>query len=362
VKYTEAQRLAASQWFFDIHDAEEPSPELLQEWLRWLDADEAHRRAFDAVESAYHQIQAAPGTMAAPKQSAPYDGSASVAAWRDRAIHRQGAARRAAIAAGVAVALIGAATWVYEGMPPFWRPASGEYTTRTGEHMSLTLADGSHVDLGARSRLEVGFSPQSRDVRLLGGEAFFSVHKDAARPFRVHVLEGIVTAVGTAFNVRATEDRVTVAVSEGVVSVGDAGDSGRLAPTSSAALLPHVKSLRLAAGDQLSFKERPPSASAGNAELTRVDPAQSARWREGWLVYRDEPLRYVIADVERYTTREIAVADSVPDSLRFTGAVSKDSVTEWVEALPGVFPVQVKRQGTRLQLSASAASPGAGER
>jgi transmembrane sensor len=353
MKYTEAQRVAASQWFFDIHDAEEPSPELLQEWLRWLDADEGHRRAFDAVESAYHQIQAAPATLAGAKQLAPYDGSISVVAWRDLAIHRQRTARRAAIAAGLAVVLIGAATWVYEGMPSFWAPASGEYATRTGEQLSLTLADGTHVDLGARSRLEVGFSRQSRDVRLLGGEAFFSVRKDPARPFRVHVLEGIVTAVGTAFNVRATQDRVTVAVSEGVVSVADAGDAGTA--TTPLPLPPRAR-LRLAAGDQLSFTERP-----RNAELTRVDPTQSARWRQGWLVYRDEPLRYVIADVERYTTREIAVADSVSDALRFTGAVSKDSVTEWVEALPRVFPVQVRRQGTRLELSAPGELTGAGE-
>jgi transmembrane sensor len=355
MKYTDAQRLAAAQWFFDIHDAEEPSPELLQEWLRWLDADEGHRCAFDAVESAYRQIQAAQGTMAGAKQLVPYDGGTSVIAWREVAIHRQRTARRAAIAAGFAVALIGAATWVYEGMPSLWPPASGEYASRTGEHLSLRLADGSHVDLGARSRLEVGFSPQSRDVRLLGGEAFFSVHKDPARPFRVHVLEGIVTAVGTAFNVRATQDRVTVAVSEGVVSVADAGDAGTTATTPVPE--PPRARLRLAAGDQLSFTERP-----RNAELTRVDPTQSARWRQGWLVYRDEPLRYVIADVERYTTHEIAVADTVSDALRFTGAVSKDSVTEWVEALPGVFPVKVRRQGTRLELSAPSELTGAEER
>ena len=356
MKYTEAQRLAASKWFFDIHDAEDPSPDLLHEWIQWLDADRAHRCAFEAVESAYQHITAVPELSTHGSGSMPYDGSVSVAAWLRRSPRRTAFwARRLSLAAGVLLALIAAAGWLYPRSPFLWRSSSGEFTTRTGEHLALTLADGSHVDLGARSRLDVSFSPQSRDVRLLGGEAYFSVHKDAARPFRVHVRAAIVTAVGTAFNVRATDDHVTVAVSEGVVSVADAAEAPRSArSTASAAQEPAMQShsLRLARGDQLTFTERPPPRESAAAVLTQVDPAQSARWRAGWLVYRDEPLRYVIADVERYTEREIAVAGSVPADLRFTGAVSKDSVAEWVEALPDVFPVRVQRVGTRLQVSA----------
>jgi len=44
MSYTAEQRLHAAQWFFDIHDAEDPPPELLQEWLRWLDAAEGTAR------------------------------------------------------------------------------------------------------------------------------------------------------------------------------------------------------------------------------------------------------------------------------------------------------------------------------
>src|ERR1700722_8934613 len=55
MNYSDVQRLEAAEWFFDIHDAEDPSAELLQEWIRWLDASEGNRRAFEAVESAYHQ-------------------------------------------------------------------------------------------------------------------------------------------------------------------------------------------------------------------------------------------------------------------------------------------------------------------
>lgn len=55
MKYTAEQRLQAAQWFFDIYDVTEPSAELLQEWLHWLDASEGNRAAFEAVEVTYHQ-------------------------------------------------------------------------------------------------------------------------------------------------------------------------------------------------------------------------------------------------------------------------------------------------------------------
>src|SRR6185312_11690286 len=98
------------------------------------------------------------------------------------------------------------------------KPAVAEtFATRTGEQIQVTLPDGSQVSLGARSKLTVAYTRGARDVRLEAGEAFFAVQKNAARPFRVHVLDGVVTAVGTAFDVRTTNDRVLVAVAEGVV-------------------------------------------------------------------------------------------------------------------------------------------------
>jgi transmembrane sensor len=224
--------------------------------------------------------------------------------------------------------------------------------------MQLMLADGSRVNLGARSHLSVGFSGQARDVRLVAGEAFFQVHKDSRRPFRVHAFEGVITAVGTAFDVRATGDHVTVAVSEGVVNVGQAEEAvgAPAAGSAAASIVSHPKSVHLARGEQLTFNARAMSSELAQVHLSYVDPAESARWRDGWLVYRDEALRDVIADVERYTDREVAVADAVPRDLRFTGAVFKDSVVEWVRALPEVFPVAVETQGNRLEVVVPARS------
>jgi len=355
MSYTPQQRLEAAQWFFDIHDTQEPSPELLQEWLRWLDAAADNRLAFEAVERAYRHAPVDRVRRAAPNAASepPYEGEVSVATWHgSRRGHSAGRNRLFAMAAAAIIAVIGAGAWTVYRIQDTSHPLTGEFTTRTGEHMQLTLADGSRVNLGARSHLSVGFSAQARDVRLVAGEAFFQVHKDARRPFRVHALEGIITAVGTAFDVRATGDDVTVAVSEGVVNIAPAQEIVGPSATGSAdaSRVSDPKLVHLSRGEQLTFNARTSSPELPHGRMIYVDPAQSARWRDGWLVYRDEALRDVIADVERYTDREVAVSDAVPRDLRFTGAVFKDSVVEWVKALPEVFPVAIENQGTRLEV------------
>ena len=354
--YTPQQRLEAAQWFFDIHDAEEPSPELLQEWLRWLDAAAGNRLAFEAVELAYRhapvdRVNRVGGPE--PAHEPPYEGEVPVAVWTAARRARKSARSRHFAIAAMVLAVIGAGVWSLYRIQDAAHPSAGQFSTRTGEHMQLVLADGSRVSLGARSLLSVDFSRQTRQVTLVAGEAFFQVHKDARRPFRVRALDGLITAVGTAFDVRATGDHVTVAVSEGVVNVAQMQEAAE-APGGSAApsapILSHTASLHVSRGEQVTFDGRARSPELTEIQLSYVDPTQSARWRDGWLVYRNEALRDVIADVERYTDREVTVADAVPRDLRFTGAVFKDSVVEWVKALPEVFPVAVETQGNRLEV------------
>ena len=54
MKETSELRREATAWFLDIHDAEDPSPELLQEWMQWMEASVEHRQAFMAVERTWH--------------------------------------------------------------------------------------------------------------------------------------------------------------------------------------------------------------------------------------------------------------------------------------------------------------------
>jgi transmembrane sensor len=364
----EAERLEAARWFFDIHDAEDPSPELLQDWMRWMEASESHRRAFVAIEATWRQIPASSlqqmKSAAIPRpEGDPYDGSISVQAWLSRnrqptsgaelsarrpiAVWRRSAHWLALAASAVLIAL-----GLRYGLTLRSGAAPEAFATDTGQQMQITLPDGSQVTLGARSRLTVAYTPRSRNLRLEYGEAFFAVHKDHAWPFRVHVLNDVVTAVGTQFDVRAIRDRIDVSVADGIVQVNadtpvppplNLTNGVRQTETFGPARLLLADIRR---GESFSFVSRRGDDALTSPVVTRIDPRKAAQWREGWLIYRDAPLRDVLADVARYSHRRIDVADPAAITQRFTGAVYKDSIPEWLRSLPDGFPVSVTERSS----------------
>jgi len=86
----------------------------------------------------------------------------------------------------------------------------------------ITLPDGSSVVLHAGSKLEypVSFTGDTREVRL-SGEAYFDVAHNSAKPFIIYTGKVKTTVLGTAFNIKSDEKRVTVSVTRGKVKVED---------------------------------------------------------------------------------------------------------------------------------------------
>jgi transmembrane sensor len=346
--YTDMQRQEATDWFVIIQGEVDPNAESMQAWLRWMDEHEGNRAAFDSVAVAWHGTPSSVGLQMPSAEELladAYDAEQSVADWLSATSNSQPVPQaRARIntarisrrvwlsAASVLIAITGFLT-VHQYTGP--RDArSNEFSTRTGEQIEITLADGSHVWLGPRSNLVVAFNTVRRDIRLTRGEAFFAVKKDAGRPFTVRSPGGDIVAVGTAFNVRATDERVTVTVSEGIVSVMPKAQLAVQDPGT----------VRVASGEQLTFTARQPLTALAIVESAT---GERARWREGVLVYRDEPLQEVVSDVVRYSGVQIEIADASIGDLRYSGVIYQDAAREWISALPESFPVTIVSDGSR---------------
>jgi len=97
--------------------------------------------------------------------------------------------------------------------------SSGPLCDDVGEQRSIALADGSIIDLNARSRIRVRLSKDERDVELLQGQALFHVAKDNSRPFVVRSDTTVVRAVGTEFDVYRKKNGTVITVLEGRVVV-----------------------------------------------------------------------------------------------------------------------------------------------
>ena len=207
----------AREWFVRLLDDDVSADEIAL-WHAWLARSPAHRGAYDRVTDAWtFGGSAADRPTIAELAQDRYDGSAPVAQWRERP--RRPAVRPALIAASLAIAVIGGAA-AFNAMPTGEAQA---ITTARAQHKQTALADGSQVQVGAMTGVQVRLSEQRREIKLDRGEAFFQVARDESRPFVVRTPFGAVTAAGTAFNVDVGADQLCITVSDGAVVVQPSG-------------------------------------------------------------------------------------------------------------------------------------------
>lgn len=153
-------------------------------------------------------------------------------------------------------------------------------STARGGQYEVILSDGSHVWLNAASslRFPASFSNRERSVEL-SGEAFFDVKHADKVPFLIHSGPITTSVLGTAFDVKAYPGQKTTIISlqQGRVKVQTG--SGVLAT--------------LEKGQQLRVVEN------NGWSKKVIDPSAVAAWKSGDLIYKDERLEDIVADLER---------------------------------------------------------------
>ena len=80
--------------------------------------------------------------------------------------------------------------------------------------------------LGAESQLSFEVTRSVRHATVVGGDAYFAVTRDPARPFTVSIGDVQVRVVGTQFEIRRRSGEVSVAVAEGTVDVSRTDAAG----------------------------------------------------------------------------------------------------------------------------------------
>lgn len=218
-----------------------------------------------------------------------------------------------AVAAGLALAV----------MPSLIAQSSVQtYATGKGERRHVTLVDGSVVDLNAETSLRVSFARSERRVVLGEGEAIFDVAHDERRPFTVEAASRVVRVVGTQFDVRNRQSDLTVTVARGKVQVRPIA-----ATTIGRAFL-------LTPGQRLEIDR------TGAEELKAVDPQETFSWRAGRLVYRDQPLSDVVADLNRQFVEQIVIGDPELARTTITGVVVLDDPQSVIARLSLMLPIR----------------------
>lgn len=276
-----------------------------------------------------------------------------------------------AFAASALLTIVG--TWYYT--------QRGTYSTDIGEQRSVTLVDGSVIDLNARSRIKIRYGADERYVDLLEGQALFHVAKDAARPFIVRSAETSVRAVGTQFDVYRKKSGTIVTVVEGRVAVassqlprsdslsslprkressnaGEAAsgtDSGSRSEPPSVDPAPNSKGaegegsapgeILLAAGEQLSI-----TAEAAR-KIERANITAATAWTQRRLVFNSAPLSEVVEEFNRYNTRQLVIDAPELEHFGVIGVFSSTdpgSLLRFLSAQPGIA---VKEGRERIRIT-----------
>lgn len=235
------------------------------------------------------------------------------------------AASLAAMAAGVALFMRNNA------------PAEKHFSTGRGEIRSVPLEDGSTVMLNTASEIAVLFLPDQRIIRLLAGEAFFQVAKDAARPFLVHSAGRIVQAVGTAFSVRRTNEGVGVMVREGRIRYERRKDTG----TSSALLFANAETEIL----DYQGNAQPALQYRSGAEMDR-----RLAWLDDKIVFDETTLGEAAAEFHRYNDTPLLMTPEVR-KLRVSGRYSAGDPEAFAQAVAVILDLKVERTAQGIEIS-----------
>jgi transmembrane sensor len=306
----------ASAWFVEFR-TESVNARRREEFMEWLRRSPDHIRAYLEISRTYVQLPCEGGVPASEVERL-------LSKARTRAgdevvslgIHRSPvetvnvpAARRGtrlplAVAASFLLLLVGAL-----GLRIIAQ--RGLYTTEAGEERTVTLADGSRVELNGRTRLRVALSTRERDVRLIEGQALFQVAKDKSRPFIVDTGTVQVRAVGTSFDVHKEGGNTTVTVLEGTVAVVSSRSSpGSIAGTSQSA------SLLVTAGEQAVVTPQ------GSSKPKATNVSAATAWTRGQLEFDETPLAQVAEEFNRSSPRPLVLAGSMGGNLRISGVYS----------------------------------------
>ncbi|MEJ2445857.1 MAG: FecR domain-containing protein [Exilibacterium sp.] len=327
----------AVRWFKKMSDKVvlDSDREAFQQWLQ---ADSSHRVAYedltafwnnplfeialrdkkDELSSVARSTQ--PTSIGSIDRAAAYHGrSCKGASFRDRAGKQPANIFNiTTIVAMAASFLFAAFVLVTDVMEP------GEvrkklYATEVGESRNVTLDDGSTVLLNTDTQLLVAFSDENRKIILSRGEAFFDVVKDG-RPFQVEGGTGLVTVLGTAFDVRVKPTEMVVAVERGRVAV-----SPRKKP---------LQQQEITAQDLLSVT---------NSRLGHVTSQAGAiaDWRDGWLEFHDEALAQVIIELDRYYKGRLSLAGVDGSALRVTGRFHISDILQAIEFLADLMKLEI---------------------
>lgn len=308
------------------------------EWERWCQLSPEHAAAYASVNRSYGEARAA--TAASQALMALHSQTLSRVSSRNRQRNHRQVLGAAGLAATLVIAAMAAwfsgGSWerLVQMQDNTLHALRGDivYRTAPGERLVVTLRDGTLLTLNTDSRAVVQYRDGTRGVNLVNGQALFEVARDPRHPFVVTAGGRKVTALGTAFDVRVSRDQFAVTLIEGRISVEPDAPANTAATNAGQA----VVRAELSPGEQMVV-----AAEVAAPVIRKADTKRAISWRDGQVIFKDDPLAQAIGEINRYGGRRIVLADESLRDLRISGAFNTGNTSGFVATLTSYFDVRV---------------------
>ena len=195
----------------------------------------------------------------------------------------------------------------------------GDLQTGTAQRRDWQLADGSRLQLNARSRVATAFSSQHRELRLYQGELVLDLAANPTPPFHLRSEQGVVSASSGRLLLRQQGESTRLITLSG---------SARLTPANGRQQL--IEPRRSVLFDQTSILQQ--------AAMSHGETA----WLDGWIEARNEPLAQIIETMRAYR-RGIMRLDARLANLAVSGLYPLDNSDQTLEMLQQQLPIRVTR-------------------
>lgn len=272
----------AIEWVILLHSGNTTENDKLKA-RQWQNRSPSHQKAYREAEQLWQEMGLA--IQSPTKKSSPQPSPKKLSYWTTGL---------------AATLLIGTLITHFSILTDFWL---SDYHTAVGEQKEITLSDGSVVILNTDTALAVDWHSNSRHIKLLRGQAQFTVAHDSARPFEVETENAVVKALGTIFEVLNEEQDTRVTVLEHAVSIKAPQDAN------------YSENSRIEAGQQAHY-----SRSKGLETVISVNLKQNSAWQRGKFLVKNKALVEVVAELNRYYSGKIVITDEKLLQMRVSGA------------------------------------------
>ena len=206
------------------------------------------------------------------------------------------------------------------------KPLFTTIVTEKGQTSKIILPDSSVVWINSGTKLcyNNNFSLANRNITL-EGEAYFNVTRNENIPLVVTCNELNIKVLGTKFDVCAFPDdkKVNVVLERGIIE------------------LSHTKNkfsgFMLSPGEMAQF-----DMSRKKINVTRVDSYKYTSWKDGLLIFKDDPMSEVLEKLERWYGIDIEIKNQEVYKMIFNATIMDETIEDIFDLMKYTCAIKYK--------------------